>query len=97
LEKDPNKRPATAREVLSYLESIDLSSSLPLAEGKGEGSTAVVTGGPNAPTDNPIYRRAFVGREAELRQLQTAFDNAMSGNGSMMMVVGEPGIGKTAI
>jgi len=39
----------------------------------------------------------FVGREAELRQLQSAFDGAMSGQGSLMMVVGEPGIGKTAL
>jgi predicted ATPase len=38
-----------------------------------------------------------VGREAELRQLQTAFDAAISGQGSLAMVVGEPGIGKTAL
>ncbi|HEY33405.1 MAG TPA: AAA family ATPase [Dehalococcoidia bacterium] len=44
-----------------------------------------------------IYRRVFVGREAELKLLQSAFDNAMSGNGSIVMVVGEPGIGKTAL
>ena len=100
LEKDPNKRPASAKEVLSYLESIDLSP-LTLGEGKGEGSAeAAAVGAPRpvgAPTDSPVYRRAFVGREADVRQLQNAFDNALSGNGSMMMVVGEPGIGKTAI
>jgi len=45
----------------------------------------------------PLYRRVFVGREMELRQLQTAFDSAMSGQGSLSMVVGEPGIGKTAL
>ena len=39
----------------------------------------------------------FVGREAELRQLQSAFDGAMSGQGALTMVVGEPGIGKTAL
>ena len=38
----------------------------------------------------------FVGREAELKQLQSAFDGAMSGQGALMMVMGEPGIGKTA-
>ncbi|MSQ15368.1 MAG: hypothetical protein EXR50_05850, partial [Dehalococcoidia bacterium] len=64
----------------------------------GDGdATAALKGGPNALTDSPIYRRTFVAREAELRQLQTAFDNALSGNGSLTMVVGEPGIGKTAI
>ena len=38
-----------------------------------------------------------MGRAAELRQLHTAFDGAMSGEGSLHMVVGEPGIGKTSL
>ena len=46
---------------------------------------------------DPTYRHTFVGREAEIRQLHTAFDKAMSGDGSLVMVVGEPGIGKTTI
>ena len=46
---------------------------------------------------NPLYERTFVGREQELRQLQTAFDAALSGQGSLAMVVGEPGIGKTSL
>ena len=50
-----------------------------------------------AESDNPIYRRTFVGREPELRQLQAAFDAALSGQGALAMVVGEPGIGKTAL
>jgi tetratricopeptide (TPR) repeat protein len=44
-----------------------------------------------------LYRRVFVGREAELNELRLAFDAAMSGQGSLMMVLGEPGIGKTAL
>ena len=59
---------------------------------------------PQAPTPssqvaapNPIYRRIFVGREAELRQLERAFDAALSGEGAIGMVVGEPGIGKTSV
>src|SRR5207237_10534216 len=43
------------------------------------------------------YRRTFVGREPELRQLTAAFDAALSGQGSLAMVVGEPGIGKTPV
>ena len=46
---------------------------------------------------DPLYRRTFVGREQELRQLQQAFDAALSGQGAWSMVVGEPGIGKTAL
>src|SRR5207245_5545580 len=45
----------------------------------------------------PVYRRAFVGREQELRQLEAGFDAAVSGQGGLVMVVGEPGIGKTSL
>ena len=71
--------------------------SLSLAgEGGGEGE-AQAPDGTQASFENPLYRRVFVGREPELRQLQTAFDNALSGQGGLVMVVGEPGIGKTAL
>jgi predicted ATPase len=46
---------------------------------------------------DPIYQRTFVGRDAEQEQLSFAFDAAMSGKGGVAMVVGEPGIGKTAL
>ncbi|MCZ6784933.1 MAG: AAA family ATPase [Proteobacteria bacterium] len=46
---------------------------------------------------DPVYRRTFVGRDAELKQLHDAFDEAMAGHGSLAMVVGEPGIGKTSL
>jgi eukaryotic-like serine/threonine-protein kinase len=88
LEKDPRQRPASATEV-------------------GEAMAALVRGVtpppqpvPSAAADqqaNPIYRRTFVGREQELKQLENAFDNALSGQGSLLMIVGEPGIGKTTI
>ena len=37
----------------------------------------------------------FVGREQELERLRKAFDNAVAGHGGLVMLVGEPGIGKT--
>ena len=37
----------------------------------------------------------FVGRERELERLRGAFDEAFAGRGSVVMLVGEPGIGKT--
>jgi tetratricopeptide (TPR) repeat protein len=86
LEKDPQKRPASASEVLKMLEAVEA--------GKAEDLS---TEQPKALAENPLYRRVFVGREAELRQLQSAFDAAASGQGSLTMVVGEPGIGKTAL
>ena len=85
LEKGPTDRPASASEVMATLESIDLSPGEPSAE-------AAAPSGPD-----PTYRKAFVGREAEIQQLHTAFDDATSGHGSLVMVVGEPGIGKTSL
>ena len=85
LEKDPEKRPASATDVLKALESIE--------QGKMTESVSQVA----AAQESPLYRRVFVGREPEQRQLQSAFDGAMSGQGALMMVVGEPGIGKTAL
>jgi DNA-binding winged helix-turn-helix (wHTH) protein/tetratricopeptide (TPR) repeat protein len=40
---------------------------------------------------------SFVGREGELARLQRAWDAACSGKRSVVWVVGEPGIGKTAL
>jgi DNA-binding CsgD family transcriptional regulator len=47
--------------------------------------------------DKVSQRQPFVGRERELRQLQSAFDAAASGDGRLVLLVGEPGIGKTAL
>ncbi len=84
LEKDPEKRPESAAVVLQALETIEA--------GKITKEAAKETA-----QENPLYRRVFVGREQELKQLQAAFDGAMSGQGALMMVMGEPGIGKTAL
>ncbi|MCH8206858.1 MAG: protein kinase [Chloroflexi bacterium] len=88
LEKDPTRRPSSATEVRKALESIR----------EGEAGQPSLE---EAPVQRsrlaPVYRRTFVGREAELKELHTAFDRAMSGDGSLVLVVGEPGIGKTAL
>jgi len=47
---------------------------------------------------NPLESLAggvFVGRERELEQLREAVDSALAGRGSLQLLVGEPGIGKT--
>ncbi len=87
LEKDAKRRPAAASEVREALASVSRGST-PAAQPAVE---------PAADAANPIYRRTFVGREQELKQLERAFDAALSGQGSLLMIVGEPGIGKTTI
>ena len=39
--------------------------------------------------------RVFVGRQQEMAALRSALDDALSGQGCMVMLAGEPGIGKT--
>ena len=39
--------------------------------------------------------RIFVGRDREMTGLRAAMDDAMAGHGRMVMLAGEPGIGKT--
>jgi hypothetical protein len=81
LAKAPADRPASAEEVLKALAAID-----PAAP------VAAVSGA--SPLER-LARGVFVGRERELARLRAAFDDANAGRGGVVMLVGEPGIGKT--
>ncbi len=80
------KRPTSADKAVKRLAAADAEK----AEEVSSGKTEVLA-------ENSIYRRVFVGRESELKHLKSAFDLAVSGKGSFIMVVGEPGIGKTTL
>jgi hypothetical protein len=83
LAKVPAERPANAAEVLAALERVN-----PDAKSASHSDSQA----------NPLDRLArgvFVGRERELERLRSAFDDAFAGRGSVVMLVGEPGIGKT--
>ncbi|MDZ4278138.1 MAG: protein kinase, partial [Dehalococcoidia bacterium] len=88
LEKDPTQRPASAAEVKQALDAIDVVAPAVAPEPAAEASYE---------QHRPLYRRTFVGRERELDALKSAFDGALSGEGQLAMVVGEPGIGKTTV
>ena len=83
LAKQPDERPASAAEARRALESIDLTPpTAPLVEAE----------------ENPLDRLAggvFVGREHELGELRGVVDEARGGAGGLVLLVGEPGIGKT--
>jgi len=82
LAKDPERRPASAAEVRQRLEAIDPSDTRSDFD------------------ENFRLRRArqvFVGRSRELDELRRRFDEAASGQSRIVMLVGQPGIGKTRL
>jgi eukaryotic-like serine/threonine-protein kinase len=42
-----------------------------------------------------LARSAFVGRQREMDELKAALEDALAGHGRLVMLAGEPGIGKT--
>lgn len=48
-------------------------------------------------TDDGRLRAPFVGRDAELLQLQTLADETIGGDGTSVVLVGEPGVGKSRL
>jgi class 3 adenylate cyclase/tetratricopeptide (TPR) repeat protein len=52
---------------------------------------------PLAPTTEAHVESVFVGRGAELDRLDAALEDALAGQGRLVLVAGEPGIGKTRI
>src|SRR3712207_586325 len=46
-------------------------------------------------TPDSMTRDLFVGRQREMQALRAALEDSLSGRGGLVMLVGEPGIGKT--
>ena len=84
MSKDPEDRPGSAAEVVRILNAPDIldKEAIPVQE------LSVL---------ERIERGRMVGRERELRQARTLWTSAVSGQGQMLLVSGEPGIGKTRL
>ena len=83
LAKDPDTRPASANDVLSALKVINL-------ETLGEAAAAE-----RKQALDSVASGVFVGRREEMGRLEACMEETLSGCGRMVMLVGEPGIGKT--
>ena len=83
LAKDPSERPESAADVLAALDAVDLTA---------RGDT--VDDG-HAQALDSLAGGVFVGRQREMGDLKAALEEALSGSGQLVMLVGEPGIGKT--
>jgi class 3 adenylate cyclase len=84
LAKSPDERPDSAASTREALEAIRDAPPEPERPKQSE--------------ENPLEALAggiFVGREAELDQLRSAADEALAGHGRLVLISGEPGIGKT--
>lgn len=46
-------------------------------------------------TFSDVSQPVFVGRQREMAELRIALEDALSGQGRLVMLAGEPGIGKT--
>ncbi len=84
LAKDPDERPESAASIPEALNAIF--------------DTAASASSSEEAAANPLDRLAggiFVGREDEMDELRAGLEDALSGRGRLLMLVGEPGIGKT--
>jgi len=84
LAKDPDERPESAAALPEALSAVM--------------TTAPSMAKQTAEEMNPLDRLAggvFVGREKEMDELRAGLEDALSGKGRLLMLVGEPGIGKT--
>jgi len=90
LAKVQDERPASAAAVAAALAAILVDAARPAAERPAAATAAGAQAG--------AFRRGpFAGREKEMAQLKERFEDALSGHGSLVMIVGEPGIGKTRL
>jgi ABC-type oligopeptide transport system substrate-binding subunit len=84
LSKAPEDRPASATEVLQLLEQPDI-------------LDRDATPGAELSVLERIERGRMVGREQEMQQARALWNRALSGEGQMLLISGEPGIGKTRL
>ena len=88
LAKAPEDRPASAQTAIEELRRIrDSATPEPATATTGATSTAL----------QGVDWGRFIGRREELDQLKEALESTLSGRGSLVMLVGEPGIGKTRL
>jgi DNA-binding SARP family transcriptional activator len=84
LSKDPADRPASAAEVLQILDS------------------PAILDRETAPAKElsvleRIERGRLVGRERELQEVRAVWNRSLAGQGQMLLISGEPGVGKTRL
>jgi len=93
LAKSPDDRPASAGQLYAAVAGAFAGSSPP----RGRERAAAVRPPPPAPAPGRRDRRPVVGRIEQLNELLTALEDALAGRGSIVLLTGETGIGKTTL
>ncbi len=86
LAKAPDQRPSSAAAVLQAL--TEMAAAAPAVAGRALQQ--------DTKSLDQLAAGVFVGREDLLHQLRSAFNDARSGRGRLVLLVGEPGSGKTS-
>jgi class 3 adenylate cyclase len=88
LAKPPDDRPVSAEDVAAELRSIlDRTTQESLVEAHGEVMNDL----------RGVNWGAFVGRQQEMDEMKAILERTLSGEGTLVTLVGEPGIGKTRL
>ena len=85
LAKDPSERPESALDALTALDAIDPAASVDQHSASVDEAHAL----------DSLAGGVFVGRQREMGELKGCLEDALSGRGRLVTLVGEPGIGKT--
>ncbi len=88
LEKDPRKRFPSASDLLEAL--------MELRDGSPAGGVELARI-PTSVSAATVYRTPMVGRQSEAEQLRQALERASNGQGALVTLAGEPGVGKTRL
>ena len=87
LAKEPHRRYQSFEDL-----RVDLRQLAQETSGQTPVPRSVETGEPSGPTRTP-----YVGRETERAELRRLLEQAMAGRGSLVLIGGEPGVGKTRL
>ena len=94
LAKDPDQRYQSAGELLQALKSVkEEAEARPAPAGVPTEEKAAE----RMPTPEPRWAQALVDREQEIKILRARLDAALRGEGSLVFITGEAGIGKTRL
>ncbi|MEW5869360.1 MAG: protein kinase [Chloroflexota bacterium] len=92
LAKNPDDRYASANELLHRLSELEMESkpALPVFVPESDTTDTVLL-------LEKLVRGRLVGRQAELEQLRDLWKHARNGNNLLVLISGEPGVGKTRL